>query len=65
VSNTSVIALNATLDLVALVAVFAVVRFTRRLHRYDHRAETVLPSQPIARRLALADHEVEELAEAA
>ncbi len=63
-SLTTIIILNAILDLAVVLAVFSVVRFTHRLHRYDHLPETLYPSQPIPLSLALP-HEAEELAEAA
>jgi hypothetical protein len=62
---TTTLIVNAALGLVAGLSVFAVVRFLHRLHQHDHRAETVLPSQPIAITLALTHDEVEDLAEAA
>jgi hypothetical protein len=40
--------------------VFAVVRFTHRLHRYDRRPETLHPSQPILLSLALPQDDAEE-----
>jgi hypothetical protein len=62
---TTIIILNAILDLAVVFAVFAVVRLTHRLHRYDHLPETLHPSQPIPLSLAIPQHEAEELAEAA
>lgn len=62
---TTIIILNAILDLAVVLAVFAVVRFTHRLHRYEHRPETLHPSQPIPLSLALPQDEAGELARAA
>jgi hypothetical protein len=62
---TTIITLNAILDLAAVLSVFALVRFTHRLHHHEVAPETVHPSQPIPLRLALPTDEAEELAEAA
>ncbi len=62
---TTIIILNAILDLAVVLAVFAVFRFTHRLHRYDRRPETLHPSQPIPLSLALPQDQAEELAVAA
>jgi hypothetical protein len=59
---TTIIILNAILDLAVVLAVFAVVRFTHRLHLYDRHPETV---RALPLTLALPHDEVEELAEAA
>ena len=64
-TNTTIITLNAVLDLAVVLAVFAIVRFTHLLTRHDHRGETFHPSQPIPLRLALSADEVEELSQAA
>jgi hypothetical protein len=64
-SLTTIIILNAALDLTVVLAVFAVVRLTHRLHRYDHLPETIHPSQPIPLSLAIPQDEAEELARAA
>jgi len=64
VSYTTFLVLDATLALVAALAVFAVFRSGNRLHRDDQRAGTPFPPTPVAPRLALANDEVEDLAEA-
>jgi hypothetical protein len=64
-TQTTLITVNALLDLAVVLAIFAIVRFTHVLHRHDHRGETVHPSQPIPLRLALSADEVEELSQAA
>jgi hypothetical protein len=64
-SLTTTIILNAILDLAVVLAVFAVVRFAHRLHRYERGAETVHLSEPLPLSLALPQPEAEELAEAA
>jgi hypothetical protein len=64
-SLTTSILLNTILDLAVVLAIFAIVRLTHRLHRYEHRPETLHPSQPIPLRLALPREEAEGLAEAA
>ena len=64
-SLTTIIILNAILDLGVVLAMFGVVRFAHRLHRYDHLPETVHPSQPLPLALALPQNADEELAEAA
>jgi hypothetical protein len=40
-TNTTLITVNALLDLAAVLAVFAIVRFTHRLDRDDRRAQTI------------------------
>jgi hypothetical protein len=62
---TLLIVLNAALDLTALLAVLAIVRFTHRLHHHDTKPETIHPSQPLPLHIALPAEEIEELAEAA
>src|ERR1700741_4178204 len=42
-SLTTIILLNTILDLAVVLAVFAIVRLTHRLHRYEHRPETLHP----------------------
>ena len=62
---TTLLTVNALLDLAAVITVFAIVRLTHRLDRHGPRAETVHPSQPIPLRLALPRDEAEELGKAA
>jgi HAMP domain-containing protein len=64
-THTTLITVNAVLDLAVVLAVFAIVRFTHRLHRLDHHGETLHLSQPLPLRLALPADEVEELSNAA
>jgi hypothetical protein len=60
----TLIAVNALLDLAAILVLFAVVRLAHRLH-HEERPETLHPSQPIPLRLALPAKEREQLARAA
>ncbi|HKD93890.1 MAG TPA: hypothetical protein VKB43_04180 [Gaiellaceae bacterium] len=64
-TNTTLIPLIAVLDLAAVLAVFAIVRFTHRLDRRDQRRESPLISQPSPQHLALPADAVEELSRAA
>ena len=64
-THTTLITVNAVLDLAVVLAVFAVVRFTHRLQRHDRQGETLHPSQPLPRRLALPADEAEDLSQAA
>jgi hypothetical protein len=64
-TQTTLITVNALLDLAVVLAIFAIVRFTHVLHRHDHLGETIHPSQPIPLRLALPAEEVGELSQAA
>jgi hypothetical protein len=64
-THTTLITVNAVLDLAAVLAVFAIVRFTHRLHRHDRAGETLHPSQPLPLRLALPADEADELSRAA
>ena len=52
-THTTLITVNAVLDLAVVLAIFAVVRFTHRLDRHDRRGETLHPSQPLPLHLAL------------
>jgi hypothetical protein len=61
----SLIPLIALLDLAVVLALFAVVRLTHRLHLHEQRPETLLPSQPIPIHLALQAEETDGLAKAA
>jgi hypothetical protein len=62
---TTLITVNALLDLAVVLAIFAVVRFAHRLHLREHPGEPLHLSQPIPLRLALPDHEAEKLSKAA
>lgn len=62
---TTLIALNAALDLAVVLAVIAIVRFTHRLHHQDVRPETLHPSQPLPISVVLTHREADELAKAA
>ncbi len=64
-TQTTLITMNAVLDLAVVLAVFAIVRFTHRLHLYDRHGETLHPSQPLPLRLALPADEADELSQAA
>jgi hypothetical protein len=61
----TLIPLIALLDLAVVLALFAVVRLTHRLHLYEQRPETLHPSQPIPLRLAVPREETNDLAEVA
>jgi hypothetical protein len=61
----TLIPLIALLDLAVVLMLFAVVRLTHRLHRYEQGPETLHPSQPIPSRLALDAEGTERLAKAA
>jgi hypothetical protein len=50
-TQTTIITLNAVLDLAVVLAVFAVVRFTHRLDRHERR----LPTIPLAFELPAED----------
>jgi len=64
-TQTTLITMNAVLDLALVVAIFAVVRLTHLLDRRDRRGETLHPSQPLPLHLALPADEAEELSRAA
>ena len=64
-THTTMITVNAVLDLAVVLAIFAIVRLTHRVDRPDHRGETLHPSQPIPLHLALPADEVGELSSAA
>ena len=64
-THTTLITVNAVLDLAVVLAVFAIVRFTHRLHRHDHHSETLHLAPPLPLRLALPADEAEELSKAA
>ena len=64
-THTTLITVNAVLDLAVVLAVFAIVRFTHRLQRDDRQGETLHPSQPLPLRLALPADEAEDLSQAA
>ncbi len=64
-TQTTLITVNAVLDLALVLAIFAVIRFTHLLDRHDLRGETLHPSQPLPLRLALPADEAEELSRAA
>jgi hypothetical protein len=40
-TNTTIITLNAVLDLAVVLAVFAIVRFTQRLDKVEQRIQTI------------------------
>jgi hypothetical protein len=61
-TSTTLITVNALLDLAALLAVFAILRLT---HRHDRPAESRHLSQPIPLHLVLPADEAEELSRAA
>lgn len=61
-TSTTLITVNALLDLAALLAVFAIVWLT---HRHPRRAESRHLSQPIPLHLVLPADEAEELSRAA
>jgi hypothetical protein len=62
---TTLIALNAALDLAVVLAVFAIVYFTHRRRHDAVKPETILPSEIVPSRLRLPADEASELAEAA
>jgi hypothetical protein len=62
---TTIIAINAVLDLAIVLALAAVVYLTHRHLHEAARPDTVHPSEPFLARVALPAHEAEELAEAA
>ncbi len=62
---TTLITVNAFLDLAVVLAVLAVIRFAHRLPAHQDLGETAHPSQPISLRLALASDEADELSRAA
>ena len=64
-THTTMITVNAVLDLAVVLAVFAIVRLTHRLDRHDRHSETLHPSRPIPLHLALPADEVGELSSAA
>ena len=64
-THTTMITVNAVLDLAVVLAIFVIVRLTHRLDRHDRRSETLHPSQPIPLHLALPADEVGELSSAA
>ena len=64
-TQTTLITLNAVLDLAIVLAILALVRFAHRLDRHDRRGETLHPSQPIPLHLTLPADEVGELSRAA
>lgn len=55
-THTTLITVNAVLDLAAVLAIFAIVRFTHRLDRDERRAQTI----PLA-----FERPIEDLARAA
>lgn len=50
-THTTLITVNAVLDLAAVLAIFAIVRFTHRLDRDERRAQTI----PLAFERPIAD----------
>jgi hypothetical protein len=64
-TQTTLITLNAILDLAVVLAILALVRFTHVLDRQDRRGENLHPTQPIPLHLALPADEVGELSRAA
>jgi hypothetical protein len=64
-TQTTLITLNAILDLAVVLAVVALVRLTHRIDRHDRRGETLHPMQPIPLHMALPADEAGELSRAA
>jgi hypothetical protein len=64
-THTTMITVNAVLDLAVVLGIFAIVRLTHRLDRHDQSGATLHPAQPIPLHLALPADEVGDLSNAA
>lgn len=64
-TQTTLITLNAILDLAVVLAILAVVRFTHGLDRRDRRGAALSPIHPVAHPVKLPADEAGELSRAA